>query len=194
MRYSSSSSDSGHASSAASAAAAHPLRAQRRHGNLLVEFLRRALLYRAPNESPQDVAGLLASYAREARARMDAAESNLDAFKGLRKTLSEGLGLQFDGDKGEHFLRPTLWHWRNQGGREVDMLAECGRRLVAIEVKAAATLDAGDLKNLRWFATQGPGCNRNVTGLVFYLGDQVLTFGDRLFGLPLSIFWAWPPT
>ncbi len=87
---------------------AHPLRAQKRHGELLVEFLRRALLYRAPIESPQDVAGLLASYAREARARMDAAESNLDAFQGLRKTLSEGLGLQFDGDKGEHFFRSTL--------------------------------------------------------------------------------------
>lgn len=87
---------------------AHPLNAQKRHGELLVEFLRRALLYRAPIESPQDVAGLLASYAREARARMDAAESNLDAFQGLRKTLSEGLGLQFDGDKGEHFFRSTL--------------------------------------------------------------------------------------
>jgi predicted AAA+ superfamily ATPase len=85
-----------------------------------------------------------------------------------------------------------LWHWRNQGGREVDVLAECGRTLVAIEVKAAATLDADDLKNLRWFATQGPGCNRPVTGLLFYLGDQVLTFGNRLFGLPLSMFWAWP--
>lgn len=86
-----------------------------------------------------------------------------------------------------------LWHWRNQDGREIDVLAECGRALVAIEVKAAATLDAGDLKNLRWFATQGPGLDRNVTGLVFYLGDQTLTFGDRLFGLPLSMFWAWRP-
>lgn len=86
-----------------------------------------------------------------------------------------------------------LWHWRNQGGRAIDVLAQCGRKLVAIEVKAATTLHANDLNNIRWFATKGPGQKHNVTGLVLYMGDQVLTFGDGLFGLPLSIFWAWPP-
>lgn len=84
-----------------------------------------------------------------------------------------------------------LWHWRNQDGREIDILAECGRSLVAVEVKAAATLNADDLKNLRWFTADGPGQAWGVTGILFYLGNEPLSFGDGLFALPLSIFWAW---
>ena len=84
-----------------------------------------------------------------------------------------------------------LWHWRNQDGREIDILAEHGRRLVAMEVKAAATLNSDDLKNLKWFKSEGPGKAWDVTGIVFYMGDQVLSFGDGIFALPLSIFWAW---
>jgi len=84
-----------------------------------------------------------------------------------------------------------LWHWRNQDGREVDIVAECGNWLVAVEVKASSTLNADDIANLRWFKSHGPGRTRNVTGITFYLGDQVLSFGDRLFAIPLSMFWAW---
>jgi len=88
-------------------------------------------------------------------------------------------------------LEWRLWHWRNQDGREVDILAENDRSLVAIEVKAAVTLNSGDLKNLRWFRSDGPGKGRDVTGIIFHLGDQPLSFGDAIFGLPLSMFWAW---
>lgn len=84
-----------------------------------------------------------------------------------------------------------LWHWRNRDGREVDILAEQERKLVAMEVKAAATLDGNDLKNLRWFKSEGPGKTWDVTGIVFYLGTEPLSFGDKVFGLPLSTFWAW---
>jgi len=85
-----------------------------------------------------------------------------------------------------------LWHWRNQDGREIDIVAECDGSVVAIEVKASATLNAADMANLRWFKSQGPGRTRNVTGITFYLGNQILSFGDRIFAIPLSIFWAWP--
>jgi predicted AAA+ superfamily ATPase len=83
-----------------------------------------------------------------------------------------------------------LWHWRNQDGREVDILAEHGRKLVAIEVKAAATLNGDDIKSLKWFKTEGPGKSWDVSGIVFYLGNQPLSFGDSIFGLPLSALWA----
>jgi predicted AAA+ superfamily ATPase len=84
-----------------------------------------------------------------------------------------------------------LYHWRNQDGREVDILAESGRTLVAMEVKAAAALDGDDLANLRWFKTEGPGKAWSVVGLVFYLGDRVLSFGNDIYGLPLSLLWGW---
>jgi predicted AAA+ superfamily ATPase len=85
--------------------------------------------------------------------------------------------------------RWTLHHWRGKN-HEVDLIAESGKTLVSIEVKAAVNLDSGDLKNLRWFRSQGPGKTRNVVGVVIYLGNDVLSFGDGICGIPLSAFWA----
>jgi hypothetical protein len=48
-----------------------PLTHFTRHGDLLPDFLARVMLYRAPLVQPKDVAWLLASYAREARARAE---------------------------------------------------------------------------------------------------------------------------
>jgi predicted AAA+ superfamily ATPase len=84
-----------------------------------------------------------------------------------------------------------LYHWRDEKGREIDILAECDRTLVAMEVKAAATIVPDDLYNLVWFKTEGPGKDRKVVGVIFYLGDQVLTLGNSVFALPLSILWAY---
>ena len=64
------------------------------------------MLYRAPLTQPKDVAWLLASYAREARARAE--DHPLASFATVKLALQESLGIQFEGDKGEHFFRSTL--------------------------------------------------------------------------------------
>ncbi|MDU9004475.1 MULTISPECIES: ATP-binding protein [Sedimentitalea] len=83
-----------------------------------------------------------------------------------------------------------LYHWRSADRREIDILIDGGHRLVAVEVKSAATVAVDDFKHLKWFATDGPGKGRNTTGLVFYLGQEKLTFGDGNFALPLSSLWT----
>ncbi|HEX2923370.1 MAG TPA: N-6 DNA methylase, partial [Chloroflexota bacterium] len=70
------------------------------------EFLKRVMLHSAPLVTPQDVAWFLASYAREAKARVDLAGS--DALATVRAALEEGLGMKFHGRKGEHFFRSSL--------------------------------------------------------------------------------------
>jgi hypothetical protein len=89
------------------AALAHPRKTADEQGERMIEFLRRAMLHAAPLTNPEDVAWFLASYAREARARVEAA-ADLPALKGLKKGLEEALGMKFEGDKGEHFFRATL--------------------------------------------------------------------------------------
>lgn len=71
------------------------------------EFLERVLLHQAPLARPEDVAFFLASYARDALARVDE-QASLPAFAELRNALHEALGLQFEGPKGEHLFRSTL--------------------------------------------------------------------------------------
>jgi hypothetical protein len=88
------------------AAAAHPKKTAHALGERLGEFLKRALLHAAPLNDPQDVAFFLASYARDARARVEAAE--LPALAGIRVALEESLGMRFEAGRGEHFFRSTL--------------------------------------------------------------------------------------
>jgi hypothetical protein len=77
-----------------------------RHKDLLPDFLARVMLYRAPLAQPKDVAWLLASYAREARARAE--DHPLRSFDAVKTALQESLGIRFEGEKGEHFFRSTL--------------------------------------------------------------------------------------
>src|SRR5512136_2782782 len=84
----------------------HPRHSAVEHGERMLEYLKRVLLHNAPLAAPQDVAGILASYARDARLRIERAD--LPALTGLRQALQEALGLRFEGERGEHFFRSTL--------------------------------------------------------------------------------------
>jgi hypothetical protein len=88
------------------AAAAHPRRTEQEQGGRFQEFLKRVLLSGATLASPQDLAWFLASYAREARFLVEAAE--LPALDAVRQSLESTLGVKFEGPKGEHFFRSTL--------------------------------------------------------------------------------------
>jgi hypothetical protein len=77
-----------------------------KQGDLFTDFLKRVLLQSAPLTTPQDVAWLLASYARDARVRVE--KGKLVTLKDLRAALEQALGLTFEGGKGDHFFRSTL--------------------------------------------------------------------------------------
>jgi hypothetical protein len=85
---------------------AHPRLAATEHGERMMEYLKRVMLLNAPLAAPQDVAGILASYAHDARLRIEKAD--IPALSSLRHALEEALGLRFKGEKGEHFFRSTL--------------------------------------------------------------------------------------
>ena len=84
----------------------HPRRTANHQGDRLLGFLRRVLLRPARLSKPEDVAWFLASYAREALARIEG--SDLPALQTLRKALEQALGMEFRGDRGEHFFESTL--------------------------------------------------------------------------------------
>lgn len=87
--------------------AAHPRKAANELGERFLEYLKRVLLHNAPLNNPKDVAFFLASYARDARVRVEAAK-DLPALAAVRTALEEALGMKFEADKGEHFFRSTL--------------------------------------------------------------------------------------
>ena len=73
----------------------------------LGEYLSRALSHRATLVEPKDLAWLLASYARDGLARVEAA-GDAPSLAAVRSALEEALGVRFEGDKGVAFFRSTL--------------------------------------------------------------------------------------
>lgn len=88
------------------AALADPHALAEEHAERLAEYLRRVMLSRATLADPRDVAWFLASYARDARIRVERAA--LPALAPVRSALEQALGIDFQGDRGDHFFRSTL--------------------------------------------------------------------------------------
>jgi predicted AAA+ superfamily ATPase len=84
--------------------------------------------------------------------------------------------------------RATVHHYRSHAGAEVDLVLEdAAGRVVGIEVKAAATVGLADFRGLK--ALQADLGERWLRGVVLYLGDVVLPFGDRRVAMPVSAIW-----
>ncbi|MDE0510124.1 MAG: N-6 DNA methylase [Gammaproteobacteria bacterium] len=79
----------------------------REFGAGLGEYLCRALSHQAALAEPKDLAWLLASYARDGLARVEAA-GDAPSLKAVRSALEDALGIRFEGDKGTRFFHSTL--------------------------------------------------------------------------------------
>ena len=73
----------------------------------LGEFLYRALSHNAAIVQPRFLAAQLASYARDALERVEAA-GDAPQLASIRAALEGTLGVRFEGDDGDHFFRSTL--------------------------------------------------------------------------------------
>ena len=85
----------------------HPRAFAREVGATLGEYLGRALSHRAALTEPRDLAQLLASYARDGLARVEAA-GDAASLNAVRTALEEALGVKFEGERGAAFFRSTL--------------------------------------------------------------------------------------
>lgn len=87
-------------------AAASAQKIAKERGSALCEFLRRALSHRAPIRAAQDIATVLASFARESLALLEGADAGV--LRPLRDALERALSMKFEGAEGEKFFVSTL--------------------------------------------------------------------------------------
>lgn len=79
-------------------------------------------------------------------------------------------------------------HYRDKDGMEVDLVLECGGRVLAgVEVKASATVTAADFRGLRRLRESAG--KRLVAGVVLYDGEAGVSYGDGMFALPVRALW-----
>ena len=85
--------------------------------------------------------------------------------------------------------RAELFHYRTRDGVEVDIVLEDrGGEVVALDVKASATVRAEDFRGLRHLQ-QRLGSDFRA-GFVLYTAERTLPFGEGLRAVPISALWG----
>jgi len=82
-----------------------------------------------------------------------------------------------------HVPDARLSFWHEQGRHEVDFVVEVGRRVFAIEVKAATRWSEGDLSGLRAFLDRTPDC---AAAVLAYNGREAVKLDGRLWAIPMG--------
>lgn len=82
-----------------------------------------------------------------------------------------------------------LYHYRTQDQKEVDVVLESpSGKVVGIEVKLSSIVRRDDLKGLM---SLKEACGDDFhKGIIFYMGDKTLPFGDSFTALPITALWA----
>ena len=82
-----------------------------------------------------------------------------------------------------------FYHFHDSRGREINLIIERpDGRIIAIEIKAGATVRPTDAKTLRWIRYEIG--DRFDSGLILYTGERALPISERIVALPLSSLWA----
>lgn len=80
------------------------------------------------------------------------------------------------------------YHFRTHTGEEVDLILQDRRGcMVGIEVKSSSTVSPKDFKGLLTFRDIKK--ERFFSGIVLYIGDRVISYGENLWAIPLQALW-----
>lgn len=78
---------------------------------------------------------------------------------------------------------PVLYHWRTNGGAEVDLVIEANGKLYPVEMKCKANLKTHDASGIRAFFESYRKMNVE-TGLIIYAGDTCYRFEENVMAIP----------
>ncbi len=83
-----------------------------------------------------------------------------------------------------------LFYYRDSNKREIDFLIENENGdLLAIEVKGGTAVSRKSFKHLKWFRDSLVKKQKFI-GVILYMGDEVLSFGENLWAVPINSLWA----
>lgn len=84
----------------------------------------------------------------------------------------------------------NIYHYRDREKREIDFLIENSDGiLLGVEVKAGSAVSKESFKHLRWFKDNLVK-DKGFIGVILYTGDQLASFGESMWAVPISVLWA----
>ena len=93
--------------------------------------------------------------------------------------------------KQSNFIEEKLYfsHYRDKDKVEIDIIIENSLdEIIAIEVKAASTINQKDLTGLKKLKEIAK--NRFKIGVLLYDGDHTTSFGENLYAVPIAALWS----
>jgi len=79
--------------------------------------------------------------------------------------------------------KTSLYYWRTRSGKEVDLVIEQGRDLIAIEIKASKNVGYYDIHGIAAFEKEFPNMK---FGIIIYTGDDFVKLTEKIFAVPLK--------
>ncbi|MFZ4085293.1 MAG: ATP-binding protein [Vampirovibrionia bacterium] len=80
-------------------------------------------------------------------------------------------------------IAPSFYHWRSNGGAEIDLLLEIDAKFYPIEIKAKSNLTKHDARGILAFRESYPKANIEK-GLILYTGEEAYSINDEVLALP----------
>ncbi|CAA6824632.1 MAG: ATPase [uncultured Sulfurovum sp.] len=78
-----------------------------------------------------------------------------------------------------------MFHYHTNDKKEVDFILSRGEQMLAIGVKASHSIGKGDFRHIFDFQKHS---EKDILGIVFYMGDTVLEIDERNFAVPFGMF------
>ncbi len=83
-----------------------------------------------------------------------------------------------------------MYHYRDRDKREIDFLIESSDgALLGVEVKSGSAVSKDSFKHLEWFKAN-IAKDKGFIGVIFYTGDQLASFGENMWAVPMSVLWV----
>ena len=81
-----------------------------------------------------------------------------------------------------------IYHWRSDGGAEVDIVLECGNALYPIEIKGKSILSKHDARGIKAFSeTYANGPARVMSGIIVYAGSECYWVTPEVLAVPWNL-------
>ena len=79
-----------------------------------------------------------------------------------------------------------IYHYLTNDKKEIDFILQRNEEIIAVEVKSSSKVAKDDFRHIMDYQKKS---SKNVFGIVFYMGENVLHINDRCVALPLGYFY-----
>ena len=79
-----------------------------------------------------------------------------------------------------------LYHYLTNDKKEIDFILQRNNDIIAIEVKSSSKVGKDDFRHIRDYQKKS---DKNILGIVFYMGQNILQIDEQCVALPMGYFY-----